>query len=537
MAEYPITPISYDTDKDELKKKWQKLLEENLDIAAFQIACGLDYYCYGNCYVSIMFPFKKYLRCSNNSCKNEIPITDADYKFRNFEYILSCPKCNTMAPSTVHDRPTRSVTGIRLIRWGAENISPVYNEITGETVYTYDMQTTLKNDILIGKKEIIESTPHVFIEALRVNRSVQLGANKIFHLKRASLAEQSFGMGIPLPFPVLKSAYYMQVLQKSQEAIALEHLVPLRILFPQASSPSGDPYVSVDLSNWTEKVEDELAKWRFDQNHIPIMPLPVGQETVGGDGRALLLHQELRLWSEHIIAGMGVPNEFIFGGLSWTGSNVSLRMLENTFLTYRNQQLRMIKWIIQNISVFMGWPSVDIHFTDFKMADDLQKKQLYLTMSTMGKVSDRTLLDEFRLDAALEKKQLEDQYRYDTDRQKKLAISAAEAQGEASLVSMKYQKKASEVQMQDQAAMQQQPPEKQEMMARSMAGQIEGLPEEQKSQMLTELQTKYPDLANAVAGILGQQKGNSNGKSNGKSNGAMKPLPEQKPPRRQGAII
>ena len=74
---------------------------------------------------------------------------------------------------------------------------------------------------------------------------------------------------------------------------------------------------TVNLQDWRDQIAGEIRRWRSDNNYIPILPLPIGQQTIGGDGRALLLSQEIRVWSEHIIAGMGVPVELIFGGLSY----------------------------------------------------------------------------------------------------------------------------------------------------------------------------------------------------------------------------
>jgi intein/homing endonuclease len=52
-----------------------------------------------------------------------------------------------------------------------------------------------------------------------------------------------------------------------------------------------------------------------NSNYIPIMPLPIGNQTIGGDGKGLLMAGEIQQWSEWIITGMGVPREFLQGGL------------------------------------------------------------------------------------------------------------------------------------------------------------------------------------------------------------------------------
>jgi hypothetical protein len=555
MAEYPITQISYDTPQEDLKKRWQFILEDTLDFLAFAVGVGLDYFTYGNCFVSISFPFTKYLKCPN--CEKVKAISDVEYKFRDYQYLIVCAECGYIGPSKVLDRHKRSLKGVRLIRWAPQNMGLHHNTITGDTIYVYDMPQTLKNDILIGKPEIIEKVPHEFIEALRLSKAIQFSRDNLFHLKRPNLAEQDMGWGLPLPLPVLKDVFYLQVLKKAQEAIAEQRIVPLEVLFPQPSSSTGDPYGLVDLSNWTSKVEEEIARWRFDPNHIPIMPLPIGHQLIGGDGRALLLHQEIRLWSEQIVIGMGVPIEFVFGGASWSGSNVSLRMIENMFLKYRRQLLRLLVWIRDKISLFMGIPTVPMHFTDFKMADDMQKKQLLVNLATMNKVSDRTLLDEFNLDYVAERKQIEGQFRYDAEYQKRLMVAQAEAQGEAGLVSAKYQSKmATEAQGQMVSGAEGENAQggggmDVRSMAEQYARRISGMQPAEKTRVLTELQQRMPQMAQLVLQLMNDPNAAGGGSAGGAKGGStapkqpaalgagvnMKPLPTSKPPRRSGALI
>jgi hypothetical protein len=36
-----------------------------------------------------------------------------------------------------------------------------------------------------------------------------------------------------------------------------------------------------DLGMWRKRIEAEIHKWRQDPNYIPILPLPIGNETIG----------------------------------------------------------------------------------------------------------------------------------------------------------------------------------------------------------------------------------------------------------------
>jgi hypothetical protein len=452
MAEYPVTDIILDTDRLEHKERWSAFLGEQLRYRAFQIEVGLDYYVYGNALVSIFYPFVKILICKN--CNYEKEAAHADYRFMNFEFHWNCPKCGEMGPCKVRDHYVKAAKGIRLIRWNPEDVDIRYNDINGEYEYYYTIPVQLKNDVIIGKKSAVETVPQLFIEALRLKKAVVFSRDNIFHFKRPTLAGKDRGWGTPMILPVLKDTFYLQILRKAQESIAMEHIVPLRVLFPQAGSASSDPYSSVNLADWRDQVAQEIRQWRADNNYIPIMSLPIGQQTIGGDGRAMLLSQEIRVWSEHIIAGMGVPVELIFGGLSYSGSNVSMRMLENMHLGYLTDHKTLLHWIIERTSSYLGWAPVRARFKPFKMADDLQRKAYLFQLAQAGKVSDETLLADADLDSQKEDKILEMETARRANVTKKQRLLQADIEGEAAMVTSKWQTKAQNKAMAEQLALQ-----------------------------------------------------------------------------------
>jgi len=440
MAEYPITDIIVDEEDSEQRAKWIEMIEHQFKVRTVEIEAGLDYYCYGIAFISLHFPFDKYLVCPH--CKTEYKAKDkrTEFKFRNLNYFLSCKKCEMVVQAKIVDNYTKNYRDIKVIRWNPEYVTAEHNDITGETAYFFDIPMATRNDILMGKRHVIESIPDVYIESLRSNKSLRLTSDNMFVLKRPTIAQKDMGWGMPLILPVLKDTFYLQILRKGQEAIAQQHIVPLRILFPQAGGADASPYSTTDLGNWRKRIEQELAKQRVDPNYIPIMPLPVGNETIGGEGKALMLHQEMRAWSEQIVAGMHVPIEFVFGGLQYSGSNVSMRMLENQFLGYRTNLLIMVRdFILGKIADYMEWNRPKLHFKRFKMADDLQRLQLTFQMNQAQKVSDTTLLDEADLDIVQEEKHKSAEMAKQMDNQRKQMMASAELQGETLLVQTRYQ--------------------------------------------------------------------------------------------------
>lgn len=445
LSEYPVTDIIVDHDSPEVKKRWTEYFHDQLRIRAFQVEGGLDYNCYGNGMFSIGYPFKKYLYCRSCDFRDDASKIRAHWSFTNYNFRLTCPRCHQIGDAQAQDYFYKNPSGIKVIRWNPEDVEITYNDITGDYTYYYTIPPVVRNDIIIGRKDIVEAIPQVFIQAMREMKGVVFNKDNFFHMRRPTLATQDRGWGIPLLLPVLKDTFYLQVMKKAQEAILLEHIVPLRILFPQAGSGSSDPYTTINLVDWREQIANEIARWRYDNNYIPILPLPVGNQTIGGDGRALMLTSEIQAWSEQIMVGMGVPKEFLLGGMSYAGTNVSMRMLENAFIGYILRQRQLTRWIMRQVAAFLEWPEANIRFKAFKMADDLQRRALDLQLNQAGKLSDTTLLAgmDYNVDDENELMMREADRRIQAQKKQQLAL--AEVQGESQLIMMKYQVKGQQV--------------------------------------------------------------------------------------------
>jgi hypothetical protein len=559
MASYPITDIIIEEEPPEgfrkNKDRWEDLLFRVLSIGRFQLEAGLDYYGYGNCVVSIMFPFHKYLQCK---CGYQERIKRLEYKkawqFKNFQYVLMCPKCGHNGAAKVKDEYYRSYRDIKLIRWNPQDLEIDFNPITQQKEFAYNVPAKVRKKVLSKKLRYLEELPDHFMRAMKVRRPVVLHKDNVFHFKAPtpSLSANDEGWGYPLILPALKDSFYLQVMKKAQEAVMLEHLVPLDIIYPASVDQTANPYLTVNLSDWKRRIEAEIVKWKWDPNYKPILPLPVGHQRIGGDGRALMLTNEIRAWSEHIIAGMGVPQEFVFGGLSWSGSSVSLRMLENQFMTYRDLHEHFLRdFLIPNVARFMNWESISVHMRSFKMADDVQTKQLLLSLNQMNKVSDKTLLSEFDKDSLQELKIIEQEMRRNLEVQKLDTLYKTAIQGEAQEVSTSFQIRAQERMREAQERMQQDqmgsagappppgqpPPQGVEDvagvphvnvidLADAWAKKLGGMAPQEQDVVLSKMHTQNPHLHDLIRQKLTVKRALE-----------QEPLPEQRPPRRSDAVI
>jgi hypothetical protein len=445
LARYPITEILVQETDPDIKNYWDHYLNYQLKLRSFDIEIGLDYFVYGNAFPMLSFPIQKILECPN--CKKEYRIQDAQYRFRSMQYELTCKFCGVMnVAASVKDYEKKSEKEIKLIRLNPELIDIEVNPITGQSDYFYTLPRYLRNEIVMGKRHIIETLPDIYIESIRKQRRIRLSDGKFFHFKRPSISEQeSTGWGEPIITPVMKTAYYVQILRKAQEAIMHSSIVPLRFVFPQPgdSQSNASPYNAVNLLRWTNTIRTELVKWRRDPNHVGIVPLPVGHQVVGADGKAMTLFNEVEICFNEMCNGMGLPLELLKGGLSWSGSNMSLRLLQNDFYNYRIEMQNFNQeFVLGNICSFLGKNRPNIEWSKFKMADDLQRSALENQLFQQQVLSASTLLDGMDHNYSNEKQKIKLEQQDLTLMNKKNQLTQANIAGQASLIQAKYQARA-----------------------------------------------------------------------------------------------
>lgn len=439
LSEFPITDLIYESPSSTLNKWWEDTLERYMKFRSTAIRIGTNYNALGNAFISINVPISKRLTCKK--CGKSHNIERITYKWINFRCKAKCQACGRDDFMEVRDVYIKDRTRFNFVVWDPLDIEIDYNDITGKSRYYYVPSAKLKSAIYQGRRHIIDTLPQIFIEAVKRKKRIELPEHNFYHFKRDGLAEKDQEWGKPLIYPVMTTIYYMQVLYRAQEAIANQHIVPLWVLYPQAT-PTMDPYSFLNMDNWKSQIEEEVAMWKKDPNHIPVLPMPIGFSTVGGEGRGLLLGPEIQQNSQVVMAGMGVPQEFIFGGLSYTGTSVTLRMLENQLLGHiRSIRTFLEDFVIPFLSKYLGQAPISIRMSDFKMADDIQRKQIMISLNSSEKISDKKLLEmvdpklDIKEETKVRMKELEDKMSYSSIQ----SLRVASIQGNAAVVSAGYQ--------------------------------------------------------------------------------------------------
>lgn len=400
FGEYPITRFVYETESVEERARHKRLVEKNLRGKGFLTKVSFDKFLYGNVFVSVFKPFKRFLRCGH--CKNLTAIERVAYKYNReealFEFactVESCRRANRVAPTDVR---TQTPEAIRLIRWDPKQIEIDHNPVTDQSVYYYAIPEWMRDAVGRGARHLINTMPFELLAAMRRGKVFRFRDGEVYHLKVPGPAGVEAQWGFPPITSAIKNFLFAATLRKANEAIALERITPMRILHPAQSTPMGDPNSGLNLGGWADRVRDNYLRYRNDPLHLMISPVPIGVQDIGGDGRALLTLGEVQEAEKNIILSMGVPMEFLTGGLGQTRGEITLRMIENQLQTHIEDLNDLIQWIDDKCAAFLGYRNVVVRLADFKMIDDQDSKSMTFALWQAGTASDTRMHEALNMD-------------------------------------------------------------------------------------------------------------------------------------------
>lgn len=408
---YPITSITYETQNEALKTYYQDLHDKTLKTKRILIRAAVDKFVYGNAFFSMYAPFVRFLKCPRCQMLTNIQQVSYRFKLKKLSFNYECKGCSTRVDvddKGVIDRKITRKDRISVIRWDPKLIDIDYNPITGHSEYYYTIPKEIKERCAKGNKHLVDTLPMEFLKAIRADQIFKFSEGQVFHMRMDAPAGIEAQWGFPPLASTIKLFFYAAVLRKANEAIALDYIVPLRIVSPKQASANADPMTTISLSRWSTEMKTSVKKWRRDPLHIMWSPIPAEVTHLGGQARALMTLGEVQAAEDNIIAALGLPKEFIYGGFSAMGSGIQLRVLENQLIHQTSDLNDLLQWITDQSAKQLGRGSVEVALAPFRFIDDVQQKALLLQLNSADPagpwISKRTIGEAFDIDPSNERK-------------------------------------------------------------------------------------------------------------------------------------
>lgn len=425
IVSYFLTDVEIGGEaSDEEKNKYRDFLDQQLHVVNFLGQALRDRLCYGNAFVSVMVPFRRYLQCPRTG--DLYPLKEVyeqrvfQFQFTgDFEFVATCPRTGWRGPWHVIDKPREESDNLILKRWNPHEIELLHDPATDEVAYLWRIPEYYKRMLREGNLFHLERASRQVLEAVKHNKLFRFNATAIHHMKEPTLAGiRNMGWGIPRSLVNFRQIWYVQVLRRYNEAIALDYIIPFRLITPgtSGSSNSGgfsmnDPVSIYNMGDFRSQVRGMLNRRRRDPAALQMLPFPVNYQVLGGDAKQLVPTELMQQGYETLLNESGAPAEFYTGSLTVQAAPIALRLFEATHRQLVTDANSLLQWIVTTISRIMSWETVEATLKRVTVADDMQKQMSALQLMMGQQLSGTSGLAAIGYNWETEQKRIADEAR------------------------------------------------------------------------------------------------------------------------------
>lgn len=390
LTELEMSGEASDTEK----KKYKDVLENNLSVMSFLNLLLEDRLAYGNGFASIIVPFRRFLICpkTGNLYPLSVIYNEKVFNFEftgNFEFVATCPTTGWRGPWIVEDKPREESQQLVLKRWSPHELEILHDPYTDQVAYLWRIPEYYKRLVREGNLYHLERASKQVLKAIKEDKLFRFRDNAIFHLKAPTLAGiRNLGWGIPTSLNNFRQIWYLQVLRRYNEAIALDYVIPFRLITPEprngSSSSSGiamtDPMSAFNGNDMQSMFRQMVAKRRKDPASFQFLPFPVKYQMLAADANQLAPTELIEQGYDTLLNESGVPVDFYKGTLQLQAAPVALRLFESTHRQLVSETNACLKWLVDSLSRILSWENIECSLRRVTLADDIDKQMAALQL-------------------------------------------------------------------------------------------------------------------------------------------------------------
>lgn len=425
IISYFLTDVEIGGDvNDEEKKKYEEFLANTVDTITVLQNLLRDRMCYGNAFASVLVPFKRYLQCPKTGSLYPLKVVynQSQFKFEwaDFQFVATCPETGWRGPWIIVDKSDEEEKKLKVKRWSPHEIELLHDPYTDDVAYIWRIPEDYKKLVRDGNLFHLERASVQVMKAIQHNQVFRFNPDVIHHMKEPTLAGiRNRGWGLPRIISNFRQIYYVQVLRRYNEAIALDYVIPFRLITPAARTgggaagglPTTDPLMMYNGGDFRTQVQQMVRRRRRDPASWQVLPFPVQYQMLGGDAQQLAPRELLDQGMEILLNDAGTPVELYKGSLQMQTAPVALRLFESTWHHLVHDSNTFLQWLVRQVSQILSWEIVEAKLTRVTLADDMNKQTAALQLMMGQQLSGHSGLKAIGYNWELEQKQLADEAR------------------------------------------------------------------------------------------------------------------------------
>lgn len=406
VLSYFLTEVEIDSPRgervgDDERDKYRSFMHESLDIITVLQSILRDRMCYGNAFVSMLVPFKRILICPKCHIRHPLKVVYENPQFRfqwtNYEFHAKCQNesCGYSGVWKYDDIKDKSEDKLKIKRWNPHEIELIHDPFTDDCGYVWRIPEYYKRELRAGSLFVLERASKDVIEAVKKNWLFLFAPNALFHMKEPTLGGlQNRGWGVPRTLVNFRQIWYVQVLRRYNEAIALDYIIPFRVITPAPRGGAGgggglsqDPLLTMNMGDFSSQVRRMLSKRRRDPASWHTLPFPVNYQALGGEATALAPKDLLDQGQQTLLNESSVPAELWSGSLSVQAAPIAMRLHEATWYHLVSDGDRFLTWLVGQLSQELSWEVVTAKLRRVIYSDDVQRQTVALQLAMSQQIS------------------------------------------------------------------------------------------------------------------------------------------------------
>jgi hypothetical protein len=394
--------ISYDT-----RKKYERYLRDGYRITNFLGSVGDDLIGFGNSFTSVYVPIRRDLGCPK--CGTTVNMDKVKYRFENFEFKGVCLACKREVVFERVDIPERTENmPVRVIRWNPRDIMIDHCPVTDTSRYLLRIPSEWVEAITKGDPMFLKSVPWEMVDCVKSGQLFELESSMCKHLKinvAATMQTDMQGWGLPLFMNAFEEVVYLQILRRFNEAIALDYLVPFRLISPPAPSSGADVLRTANMGVFTGAVRRMIQEHRYNPTTWHTVPFPVQYQALGGEARQMVPVELMDRALDDLLTTMGIPQDFYRSSLASgvQSTPIGLRMFEKEWAQNVSCLNEWLDWFTDICANTQMWERVNAKLVKTSIHEDDNIRSLKLDLAAAGQVSRHTAYRGFGIDVDYER--------------------------------------------------------------------------------------------------------------------------------------
>jgi len=441
LVSYFITEIEVLDVELKEEEKIKQYLYDRLSIDTVLYSIGMDYLTYGNVFVTVHFPVYKSVSCPK--CGFGTPFEpyasrpETEFEFKDFKIKLKCLQCGYSGFWNVVEHVSTKEEDVSIIRWNVHDIDIVYEPFSGTTDYIWTIPAEIKQQILKGSVIHVNRAQQDVLEAIATGANrIKLDRDQVLHLREDHLCGLRLnGWGLSPIIANFSQTWLVENLRRATQAVAIDSIVPLRIISPQARQAPGvygDAALSLGLDVVESRLQAIIRDWRRNPYGWYTCPFPLLYQPLGGEANRLLPSQIIEQANLDLVNGLNIPMEFFRGTLTAQGAPLALRILEGVWGRLLKVYNRFLSFLAQKLASHFRWDQFRLRMARPTHVDDLQRQMARMQLAMSGAISMTTGLKAVGLDYA-------EELRRQLAEQKLQTMEYQKLQDEMEQASLKYQ--------------------------------------------------------------------------------------------------